>query len=479
MSFRTEGVTAGDRVGIFLGRSWPLVAGILGIHRAGAAYVPLDPDYPEARNRGVLEDADVAAVLTTSDLRGRLPAGRWVAIDVESVDGVGPEPGTDPDLAPESPAYILYTSGSTGRPKGVVVNHANLRASTEARLLVYETPPRRFLLVPSVAFDSSVAGIFWTLAVGGTLVIPTDEQVRDPRRLADLVAHEGVTGLLCVPSLYAQMMGVGAKDLQSLETAIVAGESCPSRLVEEHFRVLPHVRLFNEYGPTEATVWATVHEVTADDAARPVAIGRPIPGVRVDVVDARGRPVPAGIPGHAWIQGPTVAEGYWRRADLTADRFQAGAGTGEHRYRTGDRMARAADGRLMFLGREDEQIKLRGYRIEPGEVEASILELPGVEEAAVVARSPGTGAATTSDHGARQLVAFLRTSHAGHPGGLAARSRHAAAGPHDTEPPGGALRAAASAERQDRSAATPGHGARSRGRSQAGRAGAEPPGNRR
>ena len=410
-----RGVTAGDRVGIFLGRSWPLVAGILGIHRAGAAYVPLDPDYPEARNRCVLEDADVAAVLTTSDLRGRLPSGRWVEIDVEGLPTAGPGSETCADLTPESPAYILYTSGSTGRPKGVVVNHANLKSSTQARFLVYDTPPRRFLLVPSVAFDSSVAGIFWALAAGGTLVIPTDDQVRDPRGLAGLIANEGVTGLLCVPSLYGQMLGVGAKNLQGLDFAIVAGESCSSRLVEEHFRGLPDVRLFNEYGPTEATVWATVHEMTVDDVARPVAIGNPIPGVRVDVVDSRGRPVVAGIPGHAWIQGPTVAEGYWRRADLTAERFQASNETGKRRYRTGDRMARTIDGRLMFLGREDEQIKLRGYRIEPGEVEASILELPGVEEAAVVARSPGTGAATTSDHEARQLVAFLRTSHAGIP----------------------------------------------------------------
>ena len=410
-----RGVSAGDRVGILLGRSSRMVASILGTHWAGAAYVPLDPDYPEARNRGVLEDADVAAVLTTPALRGRLPTGRWVEIDVDGLDGAGRAPGRHADLAPESSAYILYTSGSTGRPKGVVVSHDNLRASTEARLAVYETPPRRFLLVPSVAFDSSVAGIFWTLASGGCLVVPTAEEVRDPRRLARLVSDEEVTGLLCVPSLHAQMLGVGADDLLGLETVIVAGESCPSRLVEEHFRALPQVRLFNEYGPTEATVWATVHEVTADDAGRPVSIGRPIPGVRVDVVDARGRAVPAGIPGSVWIQGPTVAEGYWRRADLSVDRFRAGGGAGERRYRTGDRMAWAADGRLIFLGREDEQIKLRGYRIEPGEVEASVLELPGVERAAVVARSQGAGATSTSDRGALQLVAFLRTSHPGVP----------------------------------------------------------------
>ncbi len=182
--------------------------------------------------------------------------------------------------------------------------------------------------------------------------------------------------------------------------------------MEEHVRLLPHARLFNEYGPTEATVWATVHEASRDDASRPVSIGRPIPGVRVDLVDARGRPVPAGVPGHAIVSGPTVARGYWRRPDLTGERFEDGAGPGgapERRYRTGDRMAWTEDGRLLFLGRDDEQIKLRGFRIEPGEIEATLLECPGVEEAAVVARPPA-GAASP---GPEALFAFVRTGRGG------------------------------------------------------------------
>jgi hypothetical protein len=214
-----------------------------------------------------------------------------------------------------------------------------------------------------------------------------------------------------VPSLYAEMLRSGPERMRGLETAIVAGESCPSRLVEEHFRLLPHARLFNEYGPTEATVWATVHEASRDDASRPVSIGRPIPGVRVDLVDGRGRPVPAGVSGHAIVSGPTVARGYWRRPDLTAERFEQGTGpegAPELRYRTGDRMEWTEDGRLLFLGREDEQVKLRGFRIEPAEIEAALLECSGVEEAAVVARSPG-GASP----GPEALVAFVRAGGGG------------------------------------------------------------------
>ncbi len=385
-----RGARPGDRVALYLDRSPWMIAGLLGCHWAGAAYVPLDPAYPSARNRDVLEDAEVAAVLSRSAVLDRLPAGGWPTIDVEALEDDGAVDGTLPGLRPEHPAYLLYTSGSTGRPKGVVVTHGNLRASNGARPRVYGAgSARRFLLLPSIAFDSSVAGIFWTLAEGGVLVIPTDDEARDPRRLARLIVEKRVTSLLSVPSLYGHILEAGGEGLRGLETAIVAGESCPPRLVAEHFRVLPQTRLFNEYGPTEATVWATVHEIGPEDAHEPVPVGRPIPGARVEVLDALGRRVPAGIPGEGWIAGPAVARGYWRREDLTAERFVRLSLDGESEvlmYRTGDRLAWATNGSLLFLGRVDEQIKLRGFRIEPGEVEAALRELPEVVDAAVVAR---------------------------------------------------------------------------------------------
>jgi amino acid adenylation domain-containing protein len=421
-----RGVRPGDRVGVFLQRGVGMIAAIAGTHWAGAAYVPLDPAYPAARSRDVLKDAGVAAVLTTAALRARLPDGAWTTIDVGPLGGHESGSWTPVDVAPDDIAYLLYTSGSTGRPKGVVVTHGNLDVSTRARVQVYDAPPSRFLLLPSVAFDSSVAGLFWTLAAGGTLVVPTDEEARDARRLARLVAEQRVTALLCVPSLYAQLLEVGGEALSTLEIAIVAGETCPPRLVAAHARTLPRTRLFNEYGPTEATVWATVHEATPGDARGPVAIGRPIPGVRVEVLDVLGRRVPPGVPGQGWVVGPTVARGYWGRPDLTAERFAEPSGNGggaQRRYRTGDAMTWTRDGRLLFLGRDDEQIKLRGFRIEAGEVEAALLELPGVEQAAVVARAPA--GVPAADQLASQLVAFIVSRTPGAVGGwreaLAAR----------------------------------------------------------
>jgi amino acid adenylation domain-containing protein len=403
------GVSPGDRVGVFVDRSASLVVAVLGSLLAGAAYVPLDPSYPAARTGEVLSDASVSAVVTTSTLAVRLPSGSWPVVHLDEVDVLGVDGGNSPlpVVAPGMSAYVLYTSGSTGRPKGVVVSHANLAASTHARLQLYDARPERFLLVPSVAFDSSVAGLFWTLAAGGTLVVPTDDQVRDARLLAQLVQAERVTALLAVPSLYLQMLDTAAEALDGLELVIVAGEACPPRLVQAHFGRLPNVRLWNEYGPTEATVWATAHEITKDEGAS-VPIGRPIPGVQVEVLDRHGRPVPPGIPGVAWISGPTVAQGYWRRPDLTSERFVAAEGG--VRYCTGDRVSWTPDGRLVFLGREDEQLKIRGFRIEPGEIETALMDVPEIAEAVVVARH----AVGRTDRDA--LVAFVRAAGADVPG---------------------------------------------------------------
>lgn len=406
-----SGIQPGSRVALFLDRSVSMIAGLVGALLAGAAYVPMDPAYPQARNHDQLEDADVSAVLTTEALRARLPAGPWTTIAVDRL-GEAQAPPRLPHLTPDLDAYLLYTSGSTGRPKGVRVTHDNLRRSTQARLQVYPRPPARFLLLPSVAFDSSVAGIFWTLTTGGTLVVPTDDEVRDAGSLARLIDEERVASLLCVPSLYLQLLDTGADRLRHLETVIVAGEICPPGLVDAHFRVLPRARLYNEYGPTEATVWASVHRMTLADGGRAVPIGRPIPGVRVEVRDGLGRPVPAGIPGHGWIAGPTVARGYWRRDEVTAERFvnvDAARAPASRRYRTGDRMLWTDAGALMFLGRDDEQIKLRGYRIEPGEIEAALLDRPGIEQAAVVAWHGERSDAGGSEPA--RLVAFVVAAH--------------------------------------------------------------------
>ncbi|REJ75792.1 MAG: amino acid adenylation domain-containing protein, partial [Acidobacteria bacterium] len=418
-ALRRRGVGRGQRVGVFHRRGPRMIAALLGCHRAGAAYVPLDPAYPAARNAAAATDAGIAVLLADEDLRHEAPAGEWqllCAFQAESDDGeAGGDDGEPSEAAvtpnKDDPAYLLYTSGSTGRPKGVVVDHANLRASNAARERFYgtgsagehgdaaESLPGRYLLLSSLAFDSSVAGIFWTLAAGGTLVIPSDDEARDARRLCELAARERVTTLLCVPSLWEQMLRLGGEQLTSVRCAIVAGEACPPALVGLHRELAPQARLFNEYGPTEATVWATACELTGDktvDLGAAVPIGRPIPGVETVVLDGRGLRTPVDVPGELWIRGPTVTRGYWNRDDETARHFQDGP---PRAYRTGDLVRWDVSGRLVFLGRTDSQVKVRGVRIELGEVEAGLRRLPGVLEAAAVAVAADGGAA-----GPRRLV---------------------------------------------------------------------------
>jgi amino acid adenylation domain-containing protein len=251
--------------------------------------------------------------------------------------------------------------------------------------------PERFLLLPSFAFDSSVAGIFWTLCSGGTLVLPAPRLERDVRALTAFMARQRITHVLTLPSLYALILEhAGPRDLGSLRVAIVAGETCSPGVVERHRRLRPRARLFNEYGPTEATVWSTVYEVPASFGGTLVPIGRAIPAAEVYVLDERRRPVPIGIAGELYVGGAGVARGYHDRPDETRAGFVDHPFRSDPRarlYRTGDRARWRADGELEFLGRVDRQVKVRGYRIEPGEIGAALDRHPAVRECAVVARS--------------------------------------------------------------------------------------------
>ncbi len=375
-------------VGLYLGRSASMVVGVLGSLIAGAAYVPLDPTYPRPRLRFALDD------LATGGQRPIVVAGDDGADDLDPDVRLVGLPGSEPAAADGTPlpdvspradplAYVIYTSGSTGRPKGVAVTRENLAASTAARIQTY-ADAGRFLLLPSFAFDSSVAGLFWTLATGGTLIIAGADESRDARAIARAVHQERVTDTLLLPSLWRLVLkGHEPGELDTLRNVIVAGEACDPELVAEHHAALAGVALHNEYGPTEATVWATVHRCHSDD--RPwVPIGRAVPGARVYVLDDQDRPCPTGFAGELHIGGPGVARGYWQRDDLTAERFAADPfEAGARIYRTGDRARFRDDGLLEFLGRTDEQIKLRGHRIEPGEVEAGLATHPTVDDAAV------------------------------------------------------------------------------------------------
>ncbi len=426
---RRAGVGPGDRVAVCDERSVEMVAAILGVLEAGAAYVPLDPGYPRQRLAFLLADSRSRALLVRERLLPDLPGVEVpvLLLDEVAVDGGGETEGeaegeeaspvdlgrVDPDLA----AYVIYTSGSTGRPKGVVVSHRNLLHSTVARQRRYGDPGRQ-LLLPSFSFDSSVAGLFWTLGFGGSLVLPPEGAQRDARLLARLVGEHEVSAFLGLPSVHALLLEEAEGDGEllaalrgSLDRVIVAGEACPAELVLHHRRVLPGVGLVNEYGPTEGTVWSTVYDCAGWEPGdgpvpRPVPIGEPVEGVATYVLHERLGPLPAGAAGELFLGGRGVARGYLGRPALTAERFLPDpfAPGGGRMYRTGDRVRLGHDGELDFLGRRDEQVKIRGYRIELGELESILESHPGVDEAAVVVRE---------EDGHPRLAAFLVPSATG------------------------------------------------------------------
>jgi amino acid adenylation domain-containing protein len=415
---RRLGVGPEVLVGVHLERSPEVLVALLAVLHAGGAYLPLDPDYPEERLRFMVADSGARLVLTQRSLAGRHTGEgvREVMLDEEAEDG---GMGDAPQVAaagPDSDAlcYVIYTSGSTGRPKGVMVSHRNLAASIAARLARYPDPPKGFLLLSSFAFDSSVAGIFGTLAAGGRLVLPPGSRRAEGVRLGELADREGVSHLLCVPSLYSVLLDEGGGE--GLEAVIVAGEACHPDLVARHFATRPWTALWNEYGPTEGTVWATVGALTPDAGGAPVPIGRPVGNARVHLLDPDGRPVPAGVPGELCLGGAGVARGYLGRPGRTAAAFvpdpfgspSDGAG-GARLYRTGDLARWLPGGELLFLGRLDGQVKVRGLRVEPGEVEAALREHRAVREAAVVAVAEA-GAGPTAAGGAPRhdrLAAYL------------------------------------------------------------------------
>ena len=389
---RTQGHPA--RVGLCVERSAQSLVGIMGILKSGCAYVPLDPDAPDHRQRFIVEDADLTLLVTQRHLRSQLPATRCEVFELESLqdslakDSGAPElPAIDCDRA----AYVIYTSGSTGYPKGVEVTHRSLLYSLGARLAYYKDPVERCLLTFPFAFDGSITGIFWTLLHAGTLIIPTEDQARDPRQLAALIARHQISHIVLVPSLYDAILNdVPPSWLESLRVVVAAGESLPLGVVQRHHERVEQAVLFNEYGPTEATVWSSVYRTTGTEQGIRVPIGRPIAGSALYVVDAQLRPVPVGVIGEIVIVGAGVANGYLNRPDETAARFLPDPfGSTARLYRTGDLGLLRQDGNLEFIGRADNQVKLRGYRIELDEIEASLGELPSVRDKAVVIQDGG------------------------------------------------------------------------------------------
>ncbi|MGC4095735.1 MAG: amino acid adenylation domain-containing protein [Nitrospira sp.] len=398
------GVRADVPVGLYVERSVEALIGLLGILKAGGGYVPLDPSFPHHRVKVMLDDAAVQTVVTQQHLRTHLEGYHGQVCAVEELGesaADGSEGNLDVSISPDQLAYIIYTSGSTGHPKGVAVTHGGLVTSLRARLQYYSDPVSRFLLTFSFAFDGSVTGIFWTLLQGGELVIPSENAHRDPSELAALIEHHRISHVVWVPSLYQAVLGdaIGTQ-LESLRVVISAGESLPLELVRRHYQFLRHATLYNEYGPTEATVWCSVYQTTRDEDGARVPIGKPIALMQLYVLDARMQPSPIGVPGELYIGGECLARGYIHQPQLTQERFVANPyAAGTRLYRTGDRARYRADGNVEFLGRIDQQVKLRGYRIELGEIESVLSHFPGVHHAAVLLRQ--------DKHDQHRLVGYI------------------------------------------------------------------------
>ncbi|NPU92069.1 MAG: amino acid adenylation domain-containing protein [Gammaproteobacteria bacterium] len=415
----TQGAGNGTRIGHFLSRDVNAIVAMLAIFKAGGVYVPVDPNYPAARIAYILDDSQTALLITQPDLMERLPDAwkapeRQLLMRAEShalAEQPAPashlvesQPLKAPAIDPQQAAYLIYTSGSTGEPKGVLITHANALHSLAARNAFYTAPVRHFLLLSSFAFDSSIAGLFWTLAQGGCLHLTDESEQKDPARLANRIVQSGITHLLALPSLYQLLLQALASMRQGgancpLTTAIVAGEACPQTLVDSHFDLLPHAHLFNEYGPTEAAVWSTVAECQRAPRASQVSIGRPIPYSRVHLLNGRLEPVARGLKGELYIGGPGVSPGYLQRPALTDEKFIDRQG--ERLYRTGDFGCLDEHGELLFLGRGDAQVKIRGHRIELGEIEVALRRVSGLESVVVLA--------TTDLHGQGLLRAFIES----------------------------------------------------------------------
>ncbi|MFD7574690.1 amino acid adenylation domain-containing protein, partial [Streptomyces sp. NPDC059810] len=399
---RSRGVGAEDVVGVALPRSPELVVALLAVMKAGAAYLPLDADHPQDRIAYMLSDAGARTVVTVRGLAGDLPETAGVTHlllddpDTEAALAAATDPAPAPAVALDQAAYVIYTSGSTGRPKGVVVSHdgvGSLIATATDRIGI--TAGSRVVQFASVGFDVTVWDLIMSLCVGGRIiVVPAERRVAGPA-LTEYIARHRATHMILPPSLVSALPQ--ECELPQGAVLVVGTEAVPSELIA---RWGNRLRVVVAYGLTEATVNSTLW-LADPDRPGPAPIGRPDPNTRAYVLDTALRPVPVGAEGELYVSGRGLARGYLGRHGLTSERFVADpyGPPGTRMYRTGDRVRWGADGNLEFLGRADGQIKIRGHRVEPGEIESAFMACEGIAQAAVLARE---------DHrGVKRLVAYL------------------------------------------------------------------------
>ncbi|HLL46748.1 MAG TPA: amino acid adenylation domain-containing protein, partial [Longimicrobiaceae bacterium] len=376
---RGLGVGPEARVAICVERGPEMVAGLLAVLKAGGAYVPLDPAYPADRLRHMLEDSAPAVLLTQGALAGRLGAAELTVLDLQAGEPAwASRSETNPEragLTPDHLAYVIYTSGSTGRPKGVMNQHRGVVNRLVWMQRAYELSPHEAVLQKTpFSFDVSVWEFFWPLLAGARLVVARPQGHTDPGYLVRTIRREGITTVHFVPSMLQVFLEhPEAGTCSGLARVVCSGEALPAPLVRRFHDRLPASALYNLYGPTEAAVDVTAWSCEPGTARAGVPIGRPVANTRIYLLDALGEPVPAGVAGELHVGGVQVARGYLGRPELTAERFLPdpfSPAPGARLYRTGDLGRWLPDGAIEYLGRSDFQVKVRGFRIEPGEVEA-------------------------------------------------------------------------------------------------------------
>ena len=402
------GVRPEVRAGVCMERSAYLVVALLGIMKAGGAYLPLDPSYPAERLNYMINDSQPALVLVNKDERVKLLDGRarllllegeWEAISAQSPEAV------ESKVRGENLAYVIYTSGSTGRPKGVMNIHRGLLNRLQWMQEAYPlNQTDRLLQKTPIGFDVSLWEFLWPLMYGGCLVVARPEGHRDSPYLVQVIQQERISLLHFVPSMLAAFLQEAEVErCSSLRRVISSGEALPASVVENFHRWL-QADLHNLYGPTEASIEVSFWTCARQQCEQRVPIGRPIANTQLYVLDAHTQPVPVGVTGELYIGGVGLARGYWRRADLTAEKFipdPFSRWPGARLYRTGDLARWRRDGSLEFIGRTDHQVKIRGYRIEPGEIESTLLTHARVREAAVIIRE--------DDSAQTHIAAFVAT----------------------------------------------------------------------
>ncbi|MBV9772880.1 MAG: amino acid adenylation domain-containing protein, partial [Gemmatimonadetes bacterium] len=407
-ALRALGVGPETPVGVYLERGPWLPEVVLGIWKAGGAYLPLDPTYPADRLAYMLRDAAAPVLVSQERLRDALPRGAAVLLldaDAASIDARSPvSPGVE--VAPEGLAYVIYTSGSTGRPKGVRVPHRALLHTLLASLDAFDFPPdERVPSLASFAFDIWLFEAVLPLLAGGAVRIVPREEVLETERLVEGLA--GCTTLHAVPALMrgiVRALKAEERTLPGVRQAFVGGDAVPPDLLEEMRDVFPAAAVHVLYGPTEGAVICASHAARGGGAWRRW-VGRPLGNAGLYVLDRALQPVAVGVPGELCIGGASMARDYLGRPELTAEKFVPdpfAAASGARMYRTGDRVRWSADGELEFLGRTDTQVKIRGFRIEPGEVEAVIAEHPEVRDAVVLVRDAASG-----EPGEKRLVGYV------------------------------------------------------------------------